>query len=80
MIYDNDFHSISYTERINGDKNIKAAPVIIQDSAFIGAHSIILKGVTIGARSVVGAGSVVAKSIPSDEVWAGNPARFIRKL
>lgn len=80
MIYDNDFHSISYTERINGDKNIKAAPVIIQDGAFIGAHSIILKGVTIGARSVVGAGSVVAKSIPSDEVWAGNPAKFIRKL
>lgn len=80
MIYDNDFHSLRYDERVNGDRNINTAPIYIQDGAFIGAHSIILKGVTIGARSIVGAGSVVTKSIPSDEVWAGNPARFIKKL
>ena len=43
-------------------------------------RSIILKGVTIGENSVVGAGSVVTKDIPSGEVWAGNPAKFIRKI
>jgi acetyltransferase-like isoleucine patch superfamily enzyme len=55
-------------------------PVVIRDGAFIGAHTIVLKGVTIGERSVVGAGSVVTKDIPDGEIWAGNPARFIRKL
>lgn len=80
MIYDNDFHSLDYNERIHGDKNINVAPIVIEDGAFIGAHSIILKGVTIGLHSVVGAGSVVTKSIPADEIWGGNPARFIKKL
>ena len=47
---------------------------------FIGANSIILKGVTIGERSIIGAGSVVTKNIPDDEIWAGNPAKFIRKI
>ena len=56
------------------------SPVIIKDGAFIGAHSIILKGVIIGEKSIVGAGSVVTKSIPDGEIWAGNPAKFIRKI
>lgn len=56
------------------------AKVTIEHDVFVGAGCIILKGVTIGACSVIGAGSVVTKNIPANQVWAGNPARFIRNL
>lgn len=80
-IYDTDFHSLEYEKRMEKpDVNIKSAPIEICDGAFIGAHTIILKGVRIGKKSIVGAGSVVAKSIPDEEIWAGNPAKFIRKI
>lgn len=46
----------------------------------MGAYCIILKGVTIGDNSVIGAGSVVTRDVPANEVWAGNPARFMKKL
>lgn len=46
---------------------------------FIGAHSIILKGVTIGECAIIGAGSVVTKDVGDDEIWGGNPAKCIRK-
>lgn len=61
-------------------KNKKKAKVIIEHDAFIGAGCIILKGVTIGACSVIGAGSVVTKSVPPYQVWAGNPAKFIKNI
>jgi acetyltransferase-like isoleucine patch superfamily enzyme len=80
-IYDTDFHSLSYEERKDYlTETAKSKPIRIDDDVFIGAHCIILKGVQIGKRSIVGAGSVVTKTIPEDEVWAGNPARFIRKI
>ncbi|HUU22614.1 MAG TPA: acyltransferase [Phycisphaerae bacterium] len=78
-IFDTDFHSIRYAERA-ADVNIPTAPVRIGDRAFIGGDALILKGVTVGEESVIGAGSVVAKDVPPGEIWAGNPARFIRKL
>lgn len=53
--------------------------VEICDNAFIGAGSIICNSVKIGTNSIVGAGSVVTKDIPDNEIWAGNPARFIKK-
>jgi acetyltransferase-like isoleucine patch superfamily enzyme len=56
------------------------APVRLCRGAWIGARSIILKGVTIGEGAVVGAGSVVTRDIPSYTVVAGNPARIIREL
>jgi acetyltransferase-like isoleucine patch superfamily enzyme len=46
----------------------------------IGANSTILPGLIIGKKSMVGAGSVVTKSIPPGELWLGNPARFHRKI
>lgn len=80
-IYDTDFHSIDFENRMQAkDPDIKTKKVEIQDGVFIGAHSIILKGVTIGKFSVIGAGSVVTKNIPENEVWAGNPAVFIKKI
>lgn len=82
LIVDSDFHSLDWRDRMDGTDIHKKrnAPVVIKDLAFIGAHSIILKGVTIGEKSIVGAGSVVAHNIPDGEIWAGNPARFIRKI
>ena len=56
------------------------APVVIEDDVWIGFHAIVLKGVTIGARSVVAAGAVVAKDVPPDTVVAGNPARVVKSL
>lgn len=80
-IYDHDFHSLNYEERVHkGDIEVKTKPILIKEGAFIGAHTIILKGVTIGRHSVVGAGAVVTKDVPDNEVWAGNPARCIKKL
>ena len=82
-IYDTDFHSLNHFIRMELIP-IKEIPLTksihIEYGAFIGAGSIILKGVTIGRFSVLGAGSVVTKDVPPMEVWGGNPARFIRKL
>lgn len=80
-IWDTDFHPLDFEDRrVNDSSKVNSAPILIDDDVFIGANSIILKGVSIGARSIIGAGSVVTKNIPSDEIWAGNPARFIMKV
>ena len=79
-IYDTDFHSTNPDHRIHGNKDVHSAPVEIGDRAFIGGGVTILKGVHVGKASVIGAGSVVSHDIPDGEIWAGNPAKFIRKL
>lgn len=53
--------------------------ITIMPRAFIGTNSIICADVTIGEGAIVGAGSVVTKDIPAYEIWAGNPAKFIKK-
>lgn len=55
-----------------------ALPVVIEDNVWIGGGVVILPGVTIGKNSVIGAGSVVTRSIPADSVAVGNPCRVIR--
>ena len=57
-----------------------ARPVRIEDGAWIGGGAILLPGVTIGRNSVVGAGSVVTRSIPANCVAVGNPCRVIRQI
>jgi acetyltransferase-like isoleucine patch superfamily enzyme len=79
-IWDSDFHQLSSINRANNKGVIISKPVKISSNVFVGAGSIILKGVTIGERSIIGAGSVVSKSIPADEIWAGNPAQFVRRI
>lgn len=58
----------------------KYQSTIIENRASIGAGSVILGGVRIGANSIVGAGSVVTKDIQAGELWFGNPARFVKKI
>ena len=77
LITDTDSHPILWNERRFGGV-ANSAPVIIEHDVFIGARSIILKGVRIGARSVIGAGSVVTKSIPPNSIAAGNPCKVIK--
>lgn len=82
-IYDTDFHALDHNLRANAKSDFSnkvKRPVIIGNNVFIGAHSIILKGVTIGVNSIIGAGSVLTKSVPPNQIWAGNPAKFIRNL
>ena len=81
-IYDTDFHSLDTRIRVSKEDilNKVTAPVLVKDNVFIGAFSIILKGVTIGENSIIGAGSIVSKNIPDNQIWAGNPAKFIREI
>ena len=92
-IADSDFHPIDaaqrkidtyalapyYKDRPERPK-LKAAPVIIEDGAWIGMNAGMLKGVTIGENSVVAAGAVVSKSVPANVVVAGNPAVIVKQL
>jgi acetyltransferase-like isoleucine patch superfamily enzyme len=78
LIMDSDAHALSAAGRHHQAPLI--SPVHIEDNVFIGSRSIILKGVTIGKDSVIGAGSVVVRSIPPGVIAAGNPAKVIRPL
>ena len=79
LIVDTDFHPLAMEgRRHRGPSVANSRPVEIEDDVFIGARSMILKGVKIGTGSVVGAGSVVTSEVPAGVVVAGNPAKVIR--
>jgi UDP-2-acetamido-3-amino-2,3-dideoxy-glucuronate N-acetyltransferase len=64
----------------SGNRDFKIEETTVKQGASIGANATILPGISIGSNSLVGAGSVVSKNIPDNEVWIGNPARFHRKI
>lgn len=80
LFIDTDSHPLDYMVRRTSNEGTKSKPIVVEDDVWIGAHTIVLKGVTIGARSVIGAGSIVTKDIPSDCIAAGNPCKVIRSL
>lgn len=82
LITDTDSHPILAAERNLPDwpQYTKSKPIVIGKNVFIGARSIVLKGVTIGDGAVVGAGSVVTKDVPANTIVAGNPARVIKTI
>lgn len=90
-IFDNNIHSLIPAERHQEfliytqqgtikTFDLKENAVNIQDDVWIGACCIIMKGVTIGKNSIIGAGSVVVNNIPENVVAAGNPARVVKEL
>jgi acetyltransferase-like isoleucine patch superfamily enzyme len=89
-VVDHNSHSLIFKERSNDVRNwykgekdwttVLKKPVVIKDKAWIGFNSIILKGVTIGEGSIIGAGSVVTKDIPDWSVATGNPAIVLKSI
>lgn len=71
-------HPFDVEQRINGLEY--AYPITIGNNVWLGAHVAILPGVTIGDNTVIGAGSIVTKDIPSNVLAAGNPCRVIRVI
>lgn len=91
-IYDNNNHPTSPTERLKMTQSAdyfgelwswtesEHAPVTIYDNVWIGERCTILKGVTIGKGSIIGANSVVTHDVPDYVIAAGNPAKVVKKL
>lgn len=91
QIFDNDSHPLDSQEReldyliitnqkLGNRPKINSSPIKIGNNVWLGFNSIITKGVTIGDRSIVAAGSVVTKDVPANTLVAGNPARIIREV
>lgn len=81
-IADYDGHPLDAARRRAGEPTPPEGirPVVIGDDVWIGSDAIILKGVRIGDRAVIGAGAVVSRDVPPDTVVAGNPARVVKEL
>ncbi|MBC2716510.1 MAG: N-acetyltransferase [Desulfobacteraceae bacterium] len=72
--------SINADGSMKNDNDWNVITTIIENDVSIGSGTTILCGVNIGKGALIGAGAVVTKDIPSNEIWAGNPARFLRKV
>jgi acetyltransferase-like isoleucine patch superfamily enzyme len=80
-VVDSDFHPLDPGDRVSMRNNsVLSAPVHLEENVWLGMNVIVLKGVTIGRNTVVGAGSVVTRSLPPNIIAGGNPAKIIRTL
>ena len=68
-----------YLDPSTDGRHFRIGEVHIEDDVFIGVNVIICNSVTIGKGAIIGAGSIVTKDIPPYQVWAGNPARYIKE-
>lgn len=75
IMMDNDYHRVG-----DLDAPSQSAPIILGENVWLGVRVVVLKGVTIGDNSVIGAGSVVTKSIPPNCLAGGVPAKVIRRF
>lgn len=85
IIIDSDAHSLNFLDRRfdrdeDDSRNACSREVVIGNDVLIGTRCLILKGVHIGDRTIIGAGSVVVCDIPEDSIAVGNPCRVIRKI
>ena len=62
------------------NKDFECKGITLRKGCSIGANTTLLPGIEIGENSLVGAGSVVSKSVPAGEIWVGNPAKFLKKI
>lgn len=79
-IQDHNSMSLNYLERRTCSGKVISEPVKIGDDVWIGRRAMIMKGVTIGDRAIIGAGAVITHNVPSDSIMAGNPAKIVKYL
>jgi UDP-2-acetamido-3-amino-2,3-dideoxy-glucuronate N-acetyltransferase len=72
--------AINADGRLQTDEDWEVVPTIVKNGASIGSSVTIMCGISIGEGSLVGAGSAVINDIPKFEIWAGNPARFLKYI
>lgn len=73
-------HNFEDSEKRIDEQGVSTTPVVIEDDVWIGANAVILPGVRVGTHSVVAAGAVVTKDVPSHSIVAGIPAKIIKKI
>jgi maltose O-acetyltransferase len=77
LIMDNDFHTVDPERRFDVPES---SPIVLEENVWLASRVIVLRGVTIGAHSVIGAGSVVTRDIPPRSVAVGLPARVVKTI
>jgi len=78
LVTDFDWHAVNPENRKTGKP--KSAPIVIEDNVWIGINTVILKGVSIGQNTIIGANSLVVKDIPANVIAGGNPCQVIKPL
>lgn len=79
FINDKHPHAVNPDGSIQTDSDWRVTPTLVCQGASIGSGVTILCGITIGSGALIGAASLVLADVPSGEIWAGNPAKFIKK-